>query len=359
MKEKLLFFSIKHPLLYILLFAIVMRLLAVIFTPGFVETDLYGNCLTCSFNHYQIPESWYQTPWIVYIARLLLGAFSLLIITLSYRITKIIADKTTALEIALLMSFIWIIPIESVHPVSYIVAVPFLLYGTLLILKQHNLLSNNEIEKYHRTTFIIAGFFLGLGFAVEYTSLIFYIGILIALLLMKNWKGALMTLIGFIVSVCLTQTIIDLIIYHRPFVSMGIFFSTLDNYLTYKISILTCVLPIIILIGLVVVPLSIMIMIGFFRVIRKYLLLFMPTLMVMVISIFYKEITSLSESFFGSFLTIIPTFVIAGFVGWKEFYKNSAFWTRNRWLSVTLYAVFAVINTVLFFMSFSSNFFTK
>ena len=36
MKEKLLFFSIKHPLLYILLLAIVLRLLAVIFTGGYM-----------------------------------------------------------------------------------------------------------------------------------------------------------------------------------------------------------------------------------------------------------------------------------------------------------------------------------
>ena len=95
MKEKLLFFSVKHPLLYILLLAVVVKILTAIFTDGWL-TNLTLN----GFNYYTIPGSWIANPWIVYISRLALGAFSLLIITLAYRITKIIADKRTALEMA-------------------------------------------------------------------------------------------------------------------------------------------------------------------------------------------------------------------------------------------------------------------
>ena len=99
MKEKVLFFSIKHPLSLILLLAIFVKLLALIFTDGLLtEVD---------FNYYMIPQSWMENPWIVYISRLLLGAFSLLIITIAYRITKIIADKTTALEIATFGALLW------------------------------------------------------------------------------------------------------------------------------------------------------------------------------------------------------------------------------------------------------------
>ena len=158
MKEKLLFFSIKHPLSLILLLAIIVKILAVIFTDGWL-TDV-------DFNYYMIPQSWMENPWIVYISRLLLGAFSLLIITIAYRITKIIADKTTALEIATFGALLWGVPFVTVHPFAGVVALPFLLYGTLLIIKQQNLLDSDEIEKFHRTSFIIAGFCFGLGFAV-------------------------------------------------------------------------------------------------------------------------------------------------------------------------------------------------
>ena len=331
MKEKLFFFSIKHPLVYILSLAIVVRLLAVIFTDGSITSST-------EFNYYSIPEKWMVNPWIVYIARIVLGAFSLLIITLSYRITKIIADKTTALEIATFGSLLWCLPYASVHPISETVSLPFLLYGTLLIIKQHNLLDNNEKEKFHRTTFIIAGFFLGLGFAVCYQSIIYYIGILIVLLILKNWKGALMSLIGYVIAVGLTQTVVDLLVFHKPFVAMTAFFNE---------PMFETVLPMWALIFLLVVmvpPMSLLLIFGFIRVFRKYILLVIPTLMILLCSLFTYD--------FDVLMMAIPTYVIAGYVGWKEFYKNSAFWTKNKWLVLTCYILFALLNTALILFSF-------
>lgn len=334
MKEKLFFFSLKHPLLYILSLAIVLRILAVIFTSGYMIDDHY-------FNYYNIPLKWLDNPWLVYGVRLALGAFSLLIITLSYRITKIIADKTTALEIALLLAVLWNMPYLSVHPLPQIVCLPFLLYGTLLIIKQDYLLKNKEIEKFHRTSFLIAGFVMGLGFAVYYQSIIFYIGILIALFILKNWKGAMMTLIGYLIAVLLTQTIVDIIIWHRPFVNMIRFFSNSGDYLfnsnpyywdfnytsLYEVLVFH-VLP----------PLSILIVIGFLRVWRKYMILFMPTLLIMIFYIIFPN------RFWIYTYTLIPTFIIAGFVGWKEFYKKSAYLTKYSWLVIMCYFAFAVLN---------------
>lgn len=331
MKEKLLFFSIKHPLLYILLLATVLRLLAVIFTEGFyLGGDEY------LFNYYRIPELWLSNPWIVYISRLVFGAFSLLIITLSYRITKIIADKTTALEIALLLACFWIMPYLSVHSFPAILSLPFILYGTLLIVKQDNLLSNNEIEKFHRTTFIIAGFFLGLGFAVCHVSFIYYIGVIAALLILKNWKSALMTLIGYVIAVGITQTVVDIIIYHRPFVEMADLFRNIGDYLTLGTDL---ALFVIVLLIAMIPPMSIMLIIGFFSVCRKYLLLFLPTFVVILFSFFTGELN------IEAILLIIPTYLIAGYVGWKEYYKQSEFWTKRKWPIWTCYSLFALINT--------------
>ena len=332
MKDKLFFFSLKHPLVYILSLAIVVRLLAVFFTNGSITSST-------EFNYYPISENWMANPWIVYISRLILGAFSLLIITLSYRITKIIADKTTALEIAVLCSLLWCMPYASVHPISAVVALPFLLYGTLLVLKQQHLLDNNETDKFHRTTFIIAGFVLGLGFAVCYQSIIYYIGIVMVLLILKNWKGALMTLIGYVVAVGLTQTVVDLLIFHKPFVAMTAFFNE---------TMLETVFPmwaVFFLLGVMVPPLSLLLIFGFFRVSRKYILLVLPTLIIIVCSLFTYD--------FEILLLATPTYVIAGYVGWKEFYKNSAFWTKNKWLVLTCYILFALLNTAMIIISFA------
>ena len=338
MKEKLFFFSIKHPLSLILLLAILVKILAVFFTDGWVT------CL--DFNGYYIPKSWLANPWIVYISRLVLGAFSLLIITLAYRITKIIADKTTALEIATFGSLLWGVPLATVHPLASVVALPFLLYGTLLIIKQHNLLDNNEIEKFHRTSFIIAGFCLGLGFAVYYHSLIYYIGILLTLFILKNWKGALMTLIGFVVAAGITQTVIDLVIYHRPFVAITEFFGNFSNYFNYifGIEFNIKVVGLFLLLALVP-PMSVMLVFGFFRVFRKYILLVLPTLLTLLYAIIILDDLNV-------LLLMVPTYVIAGYVGWKEFHKNSAFWTKNKWLLWTCYIIFALLNIAMMVFTF-------
>lgn len=333
MKEKLFFFSIKHPLSYILLLAIVVRILAAVLTSGWIAGWDYN------FNNYRIPGPWFDNPWIVYISRLILGAFSLLVITLAYRITKIIADKTTALEIATFCALLWGMPFVSVHPFPAAVALPFLLYGTLLIMKQHNLLENNEIEKFHRTTFIVAGFFLGMGFAAYYQSLIYYIGILLTLFILKNWKGALMSLIGYVLAVGITQTIVDLVVYHRPLVAMSAFLHDLAiidiNYELTAMFICAMMIP----------PMSLMLIFGFFRVLRKYIILVLPALLTMIYSIFTNNNLDL-------LIMIAPTYLIAGYVGWKEFYKNSAFWTNNKWLLWTCYSVFALMNIAMIIYTF-------
>ena len=336
MKEKLFFFSLKHPLLYILSLAVIVKLLAVFFTDGWVLS------IDNDFNYYSIPKSWLANPWIVYISQLILGAFSLLIITLAYRITKIIADKTTALEIATFGALLWGVPFVTVHPHASVVALPFILYGTLLILKQQYLLDNLETEKFHRTSFIIAGFCFGLGFAVYYHSLIYYIGILMTLFILKNWKGALMTLIGYILSVGLTQTLVDLVIYHKPFVGMMKFFGDFSSCFDYTFGLELNIKVVGLFLLLVLVPpMSLMLIFGFFRVFRKYLLLVLPTLITLLYSIFVFDLFDIDI-----LLLTVPTYVIAGYVGWKEFHKSSAFWTKNKWLLWTCYAIFALLNTV-------------
>lgn len=340
MKEKLLFFSIRHPLSLILLLAIVVKILAAIFTDRwFTDFD---------FNYYHIPSSWMANPWIVYISRLLLGAFSLLIITIAYRITKIIADKTTALEIATFGALLWGVPFVTVHPFAGVVSLPFILYGTLLIIKQHNLLDNNEIEKFHRTSFIIAGFCLGLGFAVYYHSLIYYIGILLTLFILKNWKGALMTLIGYVVAAGITQTVVDLVVYHRPFVALTRFLSEFGNSCIFDFGLEFNIKVVGLFLLLVLVPpMSVMLIFGFFRVFRKYIILVLPTLTTLVYSIFIFDDLEI-------LLLTVPTYVIAGYVGWKEFHKNSAFWTKNKWLLWTCYIIFALLNITLMVYKFVS-----
>lgn len=340
MKEKILFFSIKHPLLLILMLAMTLKLVAMIFTGGFIYEDEY-------LNYYKVPSAWLENSWLVFSIRLIIGFFSLLIITLSYRIVKVISDKKTALEVAILLATLWFIPYVTVHPLPQVLTIPFLLYGTLLIVKQDFLLANKEIEKFHRTTFIIAGLCFGLGFTFWYQSALYYLGIIIALMILKNWRGTLMTIIGFIVAICVTETAPDIIWHGQPFYRICEFFNNGGAYLSSKSVECQCVyysLPIILL-GFLP-PLSLMIIFGYFRVCRKYLLLFLPA---MLFLLFYLIFPNLNIIYL---LPVTPTYVICGFVGWKEFKRKSAFWERNKKLLLCLNALTITANVVLLVMIF-------
>jgi hypothetical protein len=76
------------------------------------------------------------------------------------------------------------------------------------------------------------------------------------------------------------------------------------------------------------------------------MLLFIPA----ALSILYSIFAGLYSM--EVLLTIIPTYLIVGYVGWKEFYKNSAFWSKNKWLIWTCYILFALLNTVLLVASY-------
>ena len=92
-------------------------------------------------------------------------------------------------------------------------------------------------------------------------------------------------------------------------------------------------------------PMSLLLLFGFFRVFRKYILLVIPTLMILLCSLFTYD--------FDILMMAIPTYIIAGYVGWKEFYKNSTFWIKNKWLVMTCYIIFALLNTAMIIFSFA------
>ena len=60
---------------------------------------------------------------------------------------------------------------------------------------------NNLKENVHRTSFLVAGLMLGLGACVCYESVFVVLSILIILFIRRNPKGAMMTLIGTIISI--------------------------------------------------------------------------------------------------------------------------------------------------------------
>lgn len=257
MKDKLLNIRKKHPLSVVLLIALFFKVIAMVFSKGYGFENEY-------FFYVETPNAWldnidydgYSMPqgisllyvtinylifgsfklfgihnpqWLMFFSRLIHGLLSLTVITLGYRITKILSDRKSALDVAWILALLWFVPYISVHTIAPAVSVPFILYGTLLVVKQEKLRNELKNNNLHRTSFIIAGVFFALGFSIWYYSILLYLAIIIVLSAKKNIKGSTMTLIGFLVTVGVTQTVPDLIVWGRPLVELRAFISNIGD----------------------------------------------------------------------------------------------------------------------------------
>ena len=376
MASKLLKFREKHPFLSVLTIAFLIRLLAVLFAKGYgfdSEHFLYVETPNAwidniEYQHLNLDNVIQDYPqgrslfyvsinylWfgflkifgitnpqlLMFFSRLLHAFISLFVISFAYRITDLLSDKKTAWWAALILSVYWFMPYVSVHNIASFVCVPFLMYGTLIILRQE-VLRKAQLEKnLHRSSFAIAGFFLGLGFCVWYQSILYLFGILLALSILKNWKGAMMTFIGMLVAIGIVQIIPDLIVWGRPFAELRAFISSSTNYIFNAsphspwiyYSFLTIIMALI-------PPFSLMLMWGFFRNWRKNLLLFLPTFLFLL---YYTIFPNKNEIYI---LPVIPTFIVLGIVGWENFIKSSHFWQKNIRLYKYTMGFMALINIV-------------
>lgn len=378
MKEKILFFGVKHPLSLILFLAIMLRILVAVFSQSYNAEFTHANTLDKEYFYYvEVPNAWisraetpsYSNPqgisltylyinylffglfrllgihnmyWLLLATRIINSLISLLIITLGYRITKIISNKTTALIVASILAFFWIFAVLSVNTMPQIASIPCLLYGSLLIIKQDYLLKINKIDKVHRTTFFIAGIFLGLGFALWYQSIFYFLGIVAALLIIRSRKGALMTVLGFLLMLLVTQTIPDQIVWKQIFAEMRAFFINIFTNDSLNARNSTFILKNILLF----LPIFATMLFGFCKNMRKNLLLTLPTLLYVLFCV----VTPYQNY---SLTAVIPMFSIVGFAGWHQFYKNSAFWARKYWcwMLPIIYFFAFVINIALIILT--------
>jgi hypothetical protein len=94
---------------------------------------------------------------------------------------------------------------------SAFLGLPLLLYGANVVLRQEVLRQNNLSENVHRTSFLLAGLMLGFGISVWYESAFIVFCILMILCIRRNFKGALMTLIGVILSIAFVSLLLTIL----------------------------------------------------------------------------------------------------------------------------------------------------
>lgn len=204
MLQRLKQFKERHPFTSLMLIAIAVRIIVVVFVPGFGSRgELQHPTLFIGFlDKMKDLLGIGETQGMMLLSRSLYAVVSLLTVSMVYRICDLIAGKKNAWLLALIPTFCCIMPsFGIVENASAFLGLPFVLYGTNIILRQEILRKNNLTDNVHRTSFLIAGIMLGLGVCFWYESIFVVFSILVILCLKRNFKGALLTLAGAAASI--------------------------------------------------------------------------------------------------------------------------------------------------------------
>jgi glycosyl transferase family 22 (putative mannosyltransferase) len=358
----------EKPLVLIIWIALILRLIAAVFSKGFgmhddhflvieaaqswVDGEDYNNWLPGSPGTHSPKGHSFLYVGINYLIlsffkllsledpqlkmffiRVMHAFYSLLLVVFSYKITLKLSNKKTARTTALLMAAFWFMPFLSVRNLVEVVCIPIMAWAIWLLVKP-------ERQKLKFSPFIWAGILLGLAFSIRFQTLIFTGGVGLALLFQKKWKETIYVALGVLFSIFLVQGIIDSLIWGYPFAELFEYVRyNIDNAYNYNIIAWYSYLALVV--GLLLPPISFFLVFGFFVNWRKNLILFLPTLLFFI---FHSSFPNKQERFI---LPAIPFIIMLGMMGWNSFVAGSGFWKRHKGLLKASWAFFWILNLLL------------
>ena len=205
MLQKIKLFKDRHPFTSLMLVAIAVRIIVVIFVPGFGSNrELQHPTLLVAFLDLVKGKLGIgETQGMMLLSRSLYAAVSLFTVSMVYRIADLGSNnKQNAWLLALFPALCCVMPAFGIiENASAFLGLPLVLYACNVVLRQEVLRQANLTENVHRTSFLIAGLMLGFGICVWYESVFILFTILVILCMRRNYKGALMTLLGTLISI--------------------------------------------------------------------------------------------------------------------------------------------------------------
>jgi hypothetical protein len=274
-----------------------------------------------------------QPQMAMFFMRLIHGAWSLLIVYYGYRITEKLSNQKSARLAGLLLAVLWFYPFVSVRNLVEIVCIPFLMIGVWHLVKFQD-------EKIPIKNLLLAGFIMGIGFSVRYQTILFAFGIGLIYLLTRKWREAFGFGLSYLLAIAVFQGGIDLFMWGKPFRAIISYYSyNAEHALEYPVS------PwynyILLILGILIPPVSIYIFIGFFKSWRKYLLIFLPTLLFFAFHSYYPN---KQERFI---LPMLPFIIMLGIIGWHKIAENASFVQKRKKLIRYGWVFFWVLNFIL------------
>jgi len=268
----------------------------------------------------------------MFIVRFLHAGYSLLIVIYGYKITELISNKKNAAQVGLILAMFWILPFMSVRNLIEVVCIPPLLIGIYYAI----LADKNQNLK----LWLLSGLIISIGFVFRFQTILIIGGVGLVLLYKKDWRVFLYYTSGVIIGIFLIQGLIDWVAWGYPFASIYQYILVnIENRYHYSTGpwyryILT-------ILGILIPPVSIMLIYGFFRGWKNLKLIFWPVFLFFLLhSIFPNK----QERFI---LPILPFIIILGVIGWNDFLINSSFWKTKLKTVKGFWIWFWILNSVL------------
>lgn len=356
-----------HPLRSILFLGLVLRLIATIFSKGFgffddhflvmeaaqswVDGTDYNNWLPSSDDPTREPQGhsffYVGIHYVVlkflttlgltdpqgkmYFIRLLHALWSMLTIYYGFKIAYKRSNLQVATWVGAALALYWFFPFLSVRNLVEIVCIPPMMIATWLVYK-------NDYKFSGKTAFII-GAWLAIAFSIRFQSIIFTAGFGLALLILRvSFKNILLVILGFIVFAGITQGLLDIYVWKKPFVEFIAYVQyNIDNATVYGVNVWHMYLSLIL--GLLIPPLSILIFIGYFKNWKKEPLLFWPAFLFFA---FHTYFPNKQERFI---LPVMPFIIILGIIGAFQIIENKG-WNVKKWFRNTL-IVCLILNFIM------------
>jgi hypothetical protein len=300
-------------------------------TDDFPDRAPQGHALFYIGIHYYLLKfleftGFYDPQVKMYFIRFLHAAWSMLIIVYGYKISLQYASKKTAWYTGIFLSLLWFMPFMSVRNLVEFVAVPPLLIAIYKLSKKNITVVD----------FINAGLWLGIAFSIRFQTLFITAGIGLALILNKTTINHLLKFsIAFLIPVFLTQGVVDLIIWKKPFTEFMAYVDyNLQNAQTYGTDNWHMYLDLIF--GLLIPPLSLILFAGYFYSYKKVPLLFWP---IMIYLLFHTWFPNKQERFI---MTVLPLMIVSGTIGMFMLSEKHQHRVNSRALKISKYFVISL-----------------
>jgi hypothetical protein len=346
-----------NPVKFLIIIALVVRLLAVVFAKGYGMHDDHFGPIEQPYQIISDASVWENRgdphghsifyPLLNYTAiitmdsigisdpqdkmfviRFFHAIYSLLIVWFGYKLTLIFSkNKDIAFKVGLFLSLFWIMPFMSVRNLIEMVTIPPLLAAFYYISKD-------------KKSFFIAGLAFGLSFVFRYQTATFLAGVGLIWLYEKKFKEILITGAGFITSVTLVQGSVDIFAWGYPFAAPLEYFVyntgaafdyTTGPFLQYFA----------LYIGIFIPPLSLLLIFGNGVNFKNNAILILPNL---IFFLFHSAFPNKQERFI---LPSIPFTIIIGIMGWEYFRQKSNWWKNRTKLIKGFWTFFWIVNTAL------------